>query len=555
MSPRVASSPQPPPLDWQDAAVVERVREALHARPFRKERRCPIALVQTHISSVFITPKFVFKFKRPLDVGFADFRSLRSRRHFCREELRLNRRLAPDVYLGVVALRSGKDGLTFGKSGRIVDYAVLMKRLRSDRMLDARLRAGKILPGEIDGVADVLARFHRSLRPTHRLSHYGELAAWTRNWRENFAQTGPEIGLTISAAVHGALQKQVFEFLRRYRARFRARVEGGYVRNGHGDLRCEHICLEEPIRIIDCVEFSERFRCGDVANDLAFLLMDLCAFGYPGLAARLLERYRERTDDRSMGVLIPFYACYRAFVRGKVLGMRLRDHNLAPAARGVLIDRARRFFALAETFARQMGPPVLLLVCGLMGAGKSTLAETLASRTGMVLISSDRIRKELAAESGRPPRDRSEFGAGIYTGAWTARTYGAMLARAEEALAAGASAILDASFSRRAQRRRAFALAGRLGAEPFLVECIAPDAVTLARLRSRVRKGTSLSDGRPELYFRQKSDFDPITEIPPGRHIRARTDLPASKVAAELASTPALRIPAPLFDLPLGEAG
>lgn len=355
MLPRRASSPLPVPLDWLDAAIVNRVLEAIHARPFRRERRRAITWVQTHISTVFLTPKYVFKFKRPLDVGFVDFRSLRSRRHFCREELRLNRRLAPDVYLGVVTLRWAKDGLTFGPHGRIVDYAVLMKRLPAERMLDARLRAGKALPTDMDALADVLARFHRRLRPTRRLARYGRLETWKRNWRENFEQTKPEIGRTLSAAAHAALRSRVFDFLRRYRAQLRARVEGGFVRNGHGDLRCEHICLGKPIRIIDCVEFSERFRCADVANDLAFLLMDLCAFGYPALAARVLKRYRERTGDHAMLALIPFYACYRAFVRGKVLGMRLRDRNLAPETRAVVTARARRFFALAETFARQMG--------------------------------------------------------------------------------------------------------------------------------------------------------------------------------------------------------
>ena len=528
---------------------MERVRDALHARPFRREPRRPIALVQTHISTVFITTRYVFKFKRPLDVGFVDFRSLASRRHFCREELRLNRRLAPDVYLGVVPLRSGPGGLTFGRRGRIVDYAVLMKRLPAERMLDTRLRAGKALPADMDGLADVLARFHRRLRSTPRLARFGELETWRRNWRENFEQTRPEIGLTLSAATHDALRSRVFDFLRRYRALVRARVAGGYVRNGHGDLRCEHICLSKPIRIIDCVEFSERFRCGDVANDLAFLLMDLCAFGQPGLAARLLERYRERTGDRSMRALIPFYACYRAFVRGKVLGMRLRDRNLAPQTRDAVTARARRFFALAEAFAQQMGPPLLLAVCGLMGVGKTTLAEKLAARTGMALLSSDRIRKELAADAGRPRRDHSAFGAGIYTEAWTRRTYAAMFDRAEETLAGGTSVILDASFSRRVQRRRALALARRLGAEPYVVECVAPDAITLARLGAREREGTSLSDGRPELYLRQKSAFDPVVEIAPARHLRVRTDRPADEVATEILNTNTLRIPAPLFGL------
>ncbi len=553
VAPRAARK-VPPILDWLDAGTLRRVRRALRARPFRKEGRGAIAFVQTHISSVFLTPKFVFKFKRPLDVGFVDFRSLRARRHFCLAELRLNRRLAPDVYLGMVALRVGRDGrLTFGKGGRIIDYAVLMKRLPARRMLDAKLRARRIAPEEIDTLADVLARFHRRLRPSPRLAHYGDLATWTRNWRENFEETAAEVGVTHSAATHRTLEERVYGFLERNRAALQARVDGGFVRNCHGDLRCEHIYLAEQIRIIDCVEFSERYRCADVANDLSFLLMDLCAFGYPELAARLLRRYRERTGDRAMGPLIPFYACYRAYVRGKVLGMRLRDRNLDPAARRIVESRARSFFALAEAFARQFGPPVLLLVSGLMGSGKSTLADELAARTGMTVLVSDRIRKELAAVPQGLTRKRSGFGEGLYSAAWTERTYATLIDRARELLAGGVSVILDATFSRRKQRDQAFALARALGAEAFAVECIAPEEVTLARLIARECRGTSISDGRADLYPQQKAHFEPFAEIEPARHLIAHTERPAREVATEVLATPGLHIPEPLFTLPPGD--
>jgi hypothetical protein len=545
---------EPPPLDWLDADTVERVRAALRARPFLKERAGAIELVQTHISSVYLTPKYVFKFKRPLDVGFADFRALRDRLRFCRAELRLNRRLAPAVYLDVAALRAVDGGYSLGPRGRVVDYAVVMRRLPAQRMLNARLLAGTVRPGEIAALADVLAGFHRRLRPDPRHAHYGDLETWTRNWEENFAQTRPAIGAVLSAAVHRGLHGAVFAFMERYGPLFDARVRGGWVRNGHGDLRCEHILLARPPRVIDCVEFAERFRHGDVANDVAFLLMDLCAFGYPGLAARLLARYQERLGDRAALPLIPFYCCYRAYVRGKVLGMRLQDRNLPPAARRAVEERARAFFALAAAFARQMGPPVLLLVGGLMGTGKSHLAQALAARTGLPVLASDRIRKELAAGPGGAVRDRSGFAGGIYTPEWTERTYAALFGAARGALAEGAGAILDATFARREHRERAFALAREAGAEPFLVECAAPDDLTLARLRARERAGTSLSDGRAELYPRQKAAFEPIAELPPGRRLIAPTERPVEALAAAVLAAPGLRIPEPLFNLPPGSA-
>jgi hypothetical protein len=538
----------PSPPDWMQPAEIAAVKEALARRSRFRDGPGAIDLVQTHISTVFLTPRHVFKFKRPLDVGFADFRTLASRKHFCREELTLNRRLAPDVYLAVVPLRREQGRYTFGARGPVVDYAVAMRRLPAEGMLDARLRAGTVAPEDMDRLAEFIAVFHRRLRPARRFSHIGAPATWRRNWAENFQQTEPLTGQVLSAAEHAGLRTAVDGFLRRNRGRLRARVTGGFIRNGHGDLRCEHIELARRIRIIDCVEFTERFRYGDVANDLAFLLMDLCVFGRPDLARRLLERYAAVTGDRTMLPLIPFYACYRATVRAKVLGMRLQDRNFSRAARADVTARARRFVSLAQSFARQMGPPVLLIAAGLMGSGKSHLANAVAERTGMAVLASDRIRKELAyGKAAEPRRDRSGFGGGIYTLRWTERTYREMFRRAQALLSAGRSVILDATFSRQAQRSRAFALAKRWGAEAWFAECRVPDAVALARLRRRELRGTGISDGRAELYPSQKAAFEPVAGLPPERCIVIDTDQPKDRPPAQLLATPGLRIPAPLF--------
>ncbi len=551
MSARKSHRPMPAPPDWMDAATVAAVKDALRCRPRFRDGAGPIDLVQTHISSVLLTAHHVFKFKRAVDVGFTDFRSLASRRHFCREEVRLNRRLAPGVYLGVTPLRRVGGAYSLGRRGRIVDYCVVMRRLATAQMMDARLRAGTVRGAEIDALAGRIARFHRGLRPARRFAEVGSLATWRRNWAENFAQTEHAVGTTHSAAEHEALRAAVADFLRRYGPALRARVAGGYVRNGHGDLRCEHIELGRRIRIIDCVEFTERFRYGDVANDTAFLLMDLCHFGYPGLAERLLARYVKRMGDPAMLPLVPFYACYRAYVRGKVLGMRLQDRNLPAAERAAVEQRARRFFALARAFARQMGPPVLLIASGLMGSGKSHLAGAVAACTGMAMLASDRIRKELAAGPAGPKvRDHSAFGAGLYSAPWTERTYAELFRRAEALLAQGRSVILDATFSAAAHRRRAFALARACGAQAWFVECRVPDDVALARLRGREIEGRSISDGRAELYPAQKAAFAPVRGLPPGRHVIVDTNQPKDVPPAQLLSTSGLRIPEPLFTLP-----
>jgi predicted kinase len=231
--------------------------------------------------------------------------------------------------------------------------------------------------------------------------------------------------------------------------------------------------------------------------------------------------------------------------------MRLRDRNLPPAVRAEVEHRARRFFMLALAFARQMRPPALIALTGLMGSGKSRLAGELSARTGIAVLASDAIRKERAAGGEPVPvRDRSPFGAGLYSADWTARTYGELFARAAALLGRGHPVILDASFSRQAQRDAAFALARQAGAEPWLVECRVPDEVALERLRRREAEGTATSDGRAELYPAQKAAFEQVVGLPPGRHLTVDRSRPAEENAVQVLAAPGLAIPEPLFTLP-----
>ena len=241
----------PDTIDWLEESAIAEVRAAVVGRSIFTDGGGEIELVQTHISSVLLTPKYVFKFKRPVDVGFADFSSLRSRRRYCNEELRLNRRLAADVYLAVVPLFVAKGHFSFQEGGRIIDYAVVMKRLPAKIALDARLRQRTLQPVEMDHLADHLARFHRRLRPTASRAHFGDLDTWRRNWEENFGQVEPTLGVTLSANTHHVLREAVFQFMGENQQLFEQRVKGGFIRNGHGDLRCEHMQLRrdrEPLK-------------------------------------------------------------------------------------------------------------------------------------------------------------------------------------------------------------------------------------------------------------------------------------------------------------------
>jgi len=538
-----------PNADWGDARWLALVRKAIRNRAFLREPGRASSMVQTYISTVFLTPGYVFKFKRAADFGFADFRSLRRRRHFCLEELRLNRRLAPDVYLRVAALRESRGGLSFRGRGRIVDWAVVMRRLPNSAMLSQRLRRGLVSGQDMQRLARLLADFHHRARTTPRRAHYGSPEVWRMNWDENFAQVRQVSRGVLPESKLNSIRLAVEGFLEARSGALLARMERGFVRDGHGDLRCEHVCLRPAIRIIDCIEFNERFRYGDVANDLAFLLMDLESEGHPKGAKELVDAYRAYSGDEGMMSLMPFYLCYRAFVRGKVTAMRLRDRKLACSLRNNLERRARHFFSLSARHAGHIIPPRLLLVSGLMGSGKSFLAEALGKRTGAVVLASDRIRKELAGISanGRTDADGkgTAFGSGIYSTEWNQRTYEAMLERARGLLRSGQSAILDATFSRRADRDAAFRIAGAEGAETALVECRVPDRVALSRLRERSRSGHSISDGRAELYPAQKRSFDPIREVPRSRHLALRTD----RSAARMTDMVLQRFPFPGSDL------
>ena len=560
-------------VDWMDGRQVKQVRRALEQRSSYVDGGGSIEMVQTHISTVFLTPRYVFKFKRPLDLGFTDFRTLSSRRRYCRAELRLNRRLAPDVYLDVLPLvdaggaagrfhlgapqaegttgAAGAMGSTGGIMGRIVDYCVVMKRLPAEEMLDHRVIHGAVSPAGLEKLAEVLVRFHGLPQHVRGASRYGSLAVIGENWEENFRQTVPFVGEVLRKENFLSVQATVRDFLSRNGALFDERVSGGFIRDGHGDLRCEHVHLGAgPIRIIDCIEFNDRFRFGDVANDLAFMLMDLKALGHPEMARVLLARYLELSGDEGLERLLPFYACYRAWVRGKVTAFKLNDGALSASAREKIRRKSAAFFDLAREFARHMAPPVLAVLSGLMGTGKSALAAAMAERTGIRVYASDVLRNEMAAtefpkHGPREPGPDAPFGEGIHTPDWDERTYDALFAKARAELNAGRSVILDASFSQAGQRRRALALAGRFGARPIIVECRLDDQQTLARLRSRTRRGGSVSDGRVELHSAQKAAFEPITGLPGEQHLVLDMDAPPGDLAARVVQS--LDLPPPLF--------
>jgi len=445
-----------------------------------------------------------------------DYTTVERRRQCCEDEVRLNRRLAPDVYLGVVPVRLGPGGHWFGPDGEIVDYAVRMRRIPDDRSMEALLRRGVLTVEHLQRLAVRLARFFAAAAP---VPEAGTIEAIRGPVAENFLEVEPFVGRFVSREVLDAVRDWQLETLARETARFEARVRQGRIRDGHGDLRLEHVYFEngDPIAI-DCVEFNPRLRSGDAAGDVAFLVMELAARSRRDLGERFLAEFARESDDHDLYGVVDFYASYRAWVRGKVGALLAADPSTPPEKMARKADEARALFRLAREYAteRTAGGPVIA-VGGVIGSGKTTLAEGLGSVMPLPVVSSDRVRKSLV---GIGPTERAPEEA--YSTAFSARTFDEVYRRAAVVLRSGRGVILDATFRARKHRVRARELARRHGRRFVFIEAVADEATLRARLRARAA-GPSISDAGESLLERVRAEFEPVTELEPGEHVRVST--------------------------------
>ena len=493
--------------------------------------------VETHISWIVLAGEFAYKLKKPVDFGFLNFSSLRRRRHFCHKEVELNSRLCPELYLGVVPVRDEHGKMVLGGNrGIIVEYAVKMRRLPEDRMLHRLLAEGTVEPHSIDQIASILANFHGHAATGGEVDRYGSGRVIRGNWDENFEQTREFVGSSITGAQFDYLVAWVRASMRRNRNLFRSRVEAGRIRDGHGDLRVSAICVDQQLCIFDCIEFNKRFRYADVAADVAFLAMDLEAKGRPDLAGRFIDEYVSRSGDNGLLNVVDFYVCYRAYVRGKVESFLSVDSGAPEEVRADALATARARFSQAVSAAGRRQPPLLIITCGLSGSGKSAVAEALAAETGMSVVASDVVRKDLAGQAS-VRHTPVEYETGIYTPDVTRKTYREMLQLAKTGMERGESVLLDATFSNREWRIAARDLAERLGALFLCIECRAGDDVIRERLEARSAAGTSVSDASWGTYVRQRDQFDAVTELDRWQHLIVDTsgDLEATLDSARQA--------------------
>ena len=491
----MALSPSPLQAALQQAAA--------YAHPCRE-----IVHLETHISHVFLAGDFAYKLKKPVDFGFLDFTTLEKRRAACAEEVRLNARLAPDIYLGVVPVCLGDTGYRVRPQGcapgeREIEVLVHMRRFPQEGLLDHLAMTGQLTPDVMTDIARQLARFHASAGRGPEIDQFGSVDSVRTPVTQNFDQTRPYIGRTVSAATHARLRAWSEEFLRTHAALFAERVRAGKIVDGHGDLHLRNMCkLDGRVLIFDCIEFNPALRAGDVMNDIAFLIMDLDHRALSAHATRFLNEYLEQARDYAGLKLLDFYRVYRACVRAKVMSF---ESDATPAERRALEQEAASYFDLAEQTLAPRAPG-LLITCGVSGSGKTTLARLAAEAVEAVMVRSDAVRKHLA---GIPLIRRSDkSGSDIYTPAMTERTYAALLQHAREIIASGRWVILDAVYGKQLERTAASALARELGVPFGILFCQAPHTELRHRLDRRVAEGRDISDATVVVLEQQLARFE-----------------------------------------------
>jgi aminoglycoside phosphotransferase family enzyme/predicted kinase len=463
-------------------------------------------LIETHISWVILTGDYAYKVKKPVDLGFLDFSTLERRRFCCEEELRLNRRLAPQVYLAVVAITGTPEAPRLAAEGKPIEYAVKMAQFPQQAQLDRMLAAGQLGAEQMQAFARMAAEFHAQAAVAGRESPYGEPEAVWQPVAENFTQIRERIDEAAALESLAVLEPWCREAYSLLEPQLRRRKAEGFIRECHGDMHLRNLAwlAEGPIAF-DGIEFNPNLRWIDVISEVAFLVMDLQDRGEGALAQAFLNTYLECSGDYGGLALLRFYLVYRALVRAKVAAIRLGQPDLGTAERAALAAEFDRYLRLAEGYTRPP-PPRLVLTRGLSGVGKTTLTQPLLERLPAIRIRSDVERKRLyglrAGESGRAAPQ-----AGIYSAEATARTYRRLLALAGEMLAAGYSVIVDATFLKREQREPFRRLAGEMAVGFTLLELRAEPQ--LLRRRLRQRKGDA-SDADLAVLAHQLEDYRPL---------------------------------------------
>lgn len=446
------------------------------------------AVAESHSAVVMFVGDRAYKVKKPVDFGFLDFSTVEARERACRHESELNRRLAPDVYLDLCRVVDGQ--------GFTCDWIVVMRRMPESRRLATLVAQGADVRGDLEQLARRLASFHSAAKRGADIDVAGNPAELRKRWLDNFAGIEPYVGAVLDRGQTEEIVDLALRFLDGRSRLLEDRIERGCIVDGHGDLLAEDIfCLDDGPRVLDCLEFDDELRYVDGLDDVAFLAMDLERLGAAEQAGEFLTWYQEFSDAPSIPSLAHHYIAYRALVRSKVACLRA-DQGAKDA-----VARARQLMTIAVEHLRA-GQVRMVLVGGLPGTGKSTIAGALADRMGAVLLRTDQIRKEIP---GMPevPRDNA-YGQGRYKPGHVHETYQAMLARANTLLERGESVVLDASWSDETERARARSVAHESSSRITELRCDAPFDVTESRIAARTG---DLSDATADIAASMARQF------------------------------------------------
>lgn len=469
-----------------------------------------IEVVETHISYVVLTGKYAYKVKKPLNLGFLDFSTPERRLHFCQEELRLNGRLAPDLYLDVVPITGSARHPRVGGSGPILAHAVKMRQFDQANLLDRVLGRGELGPALVDAVTRKVVDFHGRIAVAEPDSPFGSAQAVARPVAQNFEQIRPRLRAAHDLDRLAGLEDWSASHHGQLRSRFAARKADGFIRECHGDMHLGNMALvDREVTIFDGIEFNPALRWIDVMSDVAFLVMDLEDRRRPDLGRRLLNGYLALTGDYGGLAVLDYYRSYRALVRAKVMRIRIEQPGQSAEDLARLEEAYRGYIAICEGYARARQPR-LIITHGLSGSGKSTWAGALSRLGEIIHIRSDVERKRLA---GLEPHaaSGSDVQGGLYTQDMTERTYARLAELARRIIESGFSVCVDATFLDGRLRERFHALAATLGAPFTILDLVAPDAVLRERTARRAAARDDPSEATGAVLDRQLATEEPLT--------------------------------------------
>ena len=443
-----------------------------------------IKLIETHISWVILTGQFAYKIKKPVNFGFLDFSTLEKRRHYCDQELQLNRRLAPEIYLKVVAISGSKDKPSLKSSGKVIEYAVKMKQFPQAAQLDNMLASGRLNTDHIDAIAHMVAEFHQNTDVADDTMEYGRSNMIYHPVEENFTQIKAHLDTVVYAEKLVKLEQWCNAEFLRLKPYFEQRKQDGFVRECHGDMHLRNLLwLDDHAIAFDCIEFNSKLRWIDVISEVAFLVMDLHERKQLRLANHFLNTYLELTGDYEGLSALPFYLCYRALVRAKVNALRLEQKDLSAEEKKTTISEFESYLDLAITYSQHRQSKVIIMR-GLSASGKSTVSQRLLDSIGAIRIRSDVERKRLY---GRGPTDSAadNIESGIYSSDASTYTYKKLIELTSFIIKAGYSVIVDAAFLKHEQREAFQIVSENLGAHFTILDITAPAEVLRHRIRQR----------------------------------------------------------------------